>query len=285
LLQSRAFAGTFELQHPGTSVTVPRMPPPRAHGQARRTLKARAAARRRARRIAALIAVSIALFVTFLLTAFGSGSPSPAASTRPAPATRLLPTGQPRPQVVALRGPELRLQLPVDQSRVTAIGYHAAGGGALALEPVGHQANEGLFERVARKLFGGGEHGLKYYELGGEGGPSTAVLDVGAPPDTDVYSPVDGTVVGITPYTLRGETYGARIDIQPTAAPALVVRLTHLRPDPALTVGSSVASAVSKIGTIIDFSSVEKQALARYTQDAGNHVSIELHPPASLALP
>jgi hypothetical protein len=50
-------------------------------------------------------------------------------------------------------------------------------------------------------------------------------------------------------------------------------------------VGSSVASAVSKIGTIIDFSSVEKQALARYTQDAGNHVSIELHPPASLALP
>jgi murein DD-endopeptidase MepM/ murein hydrolase activator NlpD len=285
LLQSRAFSGAFELREPQSSVTVLPMPPPRARGQARRTSKGRAAARRRARRIAALIAVSIALVVTFLLTAFGTGSPAQTVPTRPAPATRLLPTGQPRPQVVAMRGPDLRLLLPIDQSRVTAIGYHAAGGGALALEPVGRQANEGLFARVARKLFGGGEHGLTYYELGGDEGPSTAVLDVGAAPDTDVYSPVDGTVVGITPYTLRGKTYGARIDIQPTAAPALVVRLTHLRPDPALTVGSSVAAAVSKIGTIIDFSAVERQALARYTQDAGNHVSTEIHPAASLALP
>jgi len=284
LLQSRAFSDAFELQEPESSVTVRPMPPPRARGQARRTSKARAAARRRARRIAALIAVSIALVVTFLLTAFGSGSPAPTVLTRPAPATRLLPTGQPRPQPVALRG-DLTLLLPIDQSRVTAIGYHAAGGGALALEPVGRQANEGLLSRVARKLFGGGERGLTYYELGGDEGPSTAVLDVGAAPDTDVYSPVDGTVVGITPYTLRGETYGARIDVQPTAAPALVVRLTHLRPDPALTVGSSVAASVSKIGTIIDFSGVENQALARYTQDAGNHVSTELHPAASLALP
>jgi hypothetical protein len=84
---------------------------------------------------------------------------------------------------------------------------------------------------------------------------------------------------------LRGKEYGARIDVQPTTAPGLVVRLTHLRPDPALTVGSSVAAAISKIGTIIDFSQVEKQALARYTQDSGNHVSAELHPAASLAIP
>ena len=82
------------------------------------------------------------LLVTFALTAFGSGSPAPT-QTRPAPADRLLPAGQPRPQVAALHG-SLRLQLPIDQSRVTAIGYHAAGDGALALDPVGRQANEGL---------------------------------------------------------------------------------------------------------------------------------------------
>jgi murein DD-endopeptidase MepM/ murein hydrolase activator NlpD len=284
LLQIRASAAASELQDRGTSVTVPRMPSPRAPGQARRTSKARAAARRRARRIAGLIAVSIALVVTFLLTAFGSGSSSPTPQTRPASANRFLPAGQPRPQVVALRG-SLRLQLPIDQSRVTAIGYHAAGGGALALEPVGRQANEGLFARMARKLFGGGEHGLTYYQLGGDAGPSTAALDVGAAVGTDVYAPVDGTIVGVTPYTLRGQTYGARIDVQPTSAPALVVRVTHLRPDPALTVGSSVAAGISKIGTLIDFSEVEKQALARYTQDAGNHASFEVHPAASLAIP
>ena len=75
---------------------------------------------------------------------------------------------------------------------------------------------------------------------------------MGAAPGTDVYSPVDGTIVGITPLMLRGKVFGARIDVQPTNEPALVVRLTHLRPDPALTVGSSVAAAISKIGTIID---------------------------------
>jgi hypothetical protein len=259
------------------------MPSPRAPGQARRTSKARASARRRARRIAGLIALSIALLVTFLLTAFGSGSSSPT-QMRPASANRFLPAGQPRPQVVALRG-SLRLQLPIAQSRVTAIGYHGVGGGALSLEPVGKQKNEGLLQRIASKLFGGAERGLSYYMLGGQTGPGTASLDVGASPGTDIYSPVDGTVVGITPLTLRGKTYGARIDIQPTSAPALVVRVTHLRPDPALTVGSSVAASISKIGTLIDFSQVEQQALARYTQDAGNHASVEVHDAATQVTP
>ena len=78
-------------------------------------------------------------------------------------------------------------------------------------------------------------------------------------------------------------TGSSHVPSQPTSAPALVVRVTHLRPDPALTVGSSVAASISKIGTIIDFSQVEQQALARYTQDAGNHVSFEIHPAATLA--
>ena len=114
----------------------------------------------------------------FVLTAFGSGSSTPT-QTRPAPANRFLPAGQPRPQVVALRG-SLRLQLPIAQDRVTAIGYHAVGGGALSLEPVGRQANAGLLTRIARRLFGSGERGLSYYVLGGQEGPSTAALDVGA---------------------------------------------------------------------------------------------------------
>ena len=38
------------------------------------------------------------------------------------------------------------------------------------------------------------------------------------------------------------QPYGVRIDIQPAAAPSLVVSLTHLRPDPGSTVGSTVAA-------------------------------------------
>jgi hypothetical protein len=179
----------------------------------------------------------------------------------------------------------LRLELPIAQNRVTAIAYHASGDGALALEPIGHQGNQGILSRVAQRLFGGGQSGLRYYVLEGGTGPGTAALDVGALPGTDVYSPVDGTIVGITPYVLAGKPYGARIDIQPTADPSLVVSLTHLRPDPSLTVGSSVASTTAKVGTVMNFSGVESQALARFTQDAGNHVAVSIHTAAALASP
>jgi hypothetical protein len=263
---------------------VRRMPRASAHALAARRRRAESVAARRRRRLATLILLAVVALITLLLTAFGSGRSHSMPTTAPAPATRLLPAGPPRPQVVALQG-SLRLQLPVPQSRVTAIGYHATGDGALPLDPVGRQANQGLLTRVARGLFGGSSTGLRYYILGGAGGPATASLDVGAAPGTDVYAPVDGTIVGITPYVLDGKGYGARIDVQPSAIPSLVVSLTHLRPDPSLTVGSSVAATTSKLGTIVDFAPVERQALARYTQDAGNHVAIEIHQAAALSLP
>jgi hypothetical protein len=145
--------------------------------------------------------------------------------------------------------------------------------------------NQGLVGRVARSLFGTNRSGLRYYVLGGGSGPATASLDVGAPPGTDVYSPVDGKIVGITPYVLAGRHLGARVDIQPSGDPSNVVSLTHLRLDPSLTVGSTVSATTSKVGTILDFATIERQALARVTQDSGNHVAIEVHPAATLSLP
>jgi hypothetical protein len=198
--------------------------------------------------------------------------------TLPPPASRLLPTGPPTPMTVALHG-GLRIQLPVAQTRVTALGYHSTADGALVLTPLGRQGNEGVLARLAHKIFGGGHGRFVYYQLnGGE----TDVLDVGAAPGTDVYAPVDGTVTGISDFVLNGKVFGSRIDIQPSAAPSLVVSLTQLSPDPALTVGSTVAASSTKIGRVIDLSGVEKQALARYTQDAGNHVAVELRTAATV---
>ena len=219
-----------------------------------------------------------ALLGTLFMTAFGQGATPQASQALPGPASRLLPVGPPTPLTVAIHS-GLRIQLPVAQSRVTAIGYHSSGDGALSLTPLGHQGNEGVLSRLAHKIFGGGRGGFVYFQLGGG---ETAVLDVGASAGTDVYAPVDGTIVGISDYVLNGRTYGSRIDIQPSAAPSLVVSLTQLTPDPALTVGSAIAASSTKVGRIVDLSGVEKQALARYTQDAGNHVSIELRPAATL---
>ena len=223
------------------------------------------------------------LTITLLLTAFGGGT-AVLQTAAPARAARLVPGGTPKPQVVAIYG-RLRLQLPISQPNVTAVGYHGGAGGALSLQPVGAQVNQGLFARLWHKLVGTSTAGVHWYQLPGGQGSPTSALDVGAEPGTDVYSPVDGTVAGLSDLVLNGKSYGQKLEIQPSGAPSIVVVVSHLAADPALTVGSAVVAGRSKIGSLLDFSSVERQTLARFTQDAGNHVSIEVHPAATLALP
>jgi murein DD-endopeptidase MepM/ murein hydrolase activator NlpD len=228
-----------------------------------------------------LVAVAAVALGTLLVTAFGGGEHPAASVPPPASATRLLPAGPPESRVLARLG-ALNLQLPVNQSRVTAVGYFSAQDGALNLSPVGRQANEGLLPRLVHAVFGGGGGWPHWYLLPGGHGDSTSALDVGAAPGTDVYSPVDGTVVGIGKVILNGKQHGSRIDVQPIEAPSLIVSISHLRPDPSLTVGAMVTAGASKLGTVIDFSRVEVQPLSRYTNDAGNHVLVEVHPSATL---
>ncbi len=81
---------------------------------------------------------------------------------------------------------------------MTALGYQGGSEGSLALDPIGTQANQGLLQRLARTVIGSLERlGPRWYQLPGGLGPSTSALDVGAPSGTDVYSPVDGSVVAI----------------------------------------------------------------------------------------
>jgi hypothetical protein len=265
------------LKAPKPAVSVTSMPRPRSAGDVRR---ARRRAARRVQRVAVLTIVASFAIVVLVLTAFGSTTPS-AQSTTLMP-TRLLLDTEPDAQTVALHG-DLRLQLPVAQSRLTALGYHSLPGGALTLEALGTQGNRGLLRRLGDRIFGRETAGLVYYRLDG-GGPAN-VLDVGAAPGTDVFAPVDGTIAGITPYVVNGKPRGVRVDVEPASAPSLVVSLTRLRADPALTVGMTVAAGRSKIGSVLDLSRVERQSLARYTTDAGNHVSLEVHPAPTLTRP
>jgi hypothetical protein len=252
---------------------------------ARRARRARSSAPR-ARRFAGLVAIACIVVVTTLVTAFGSSRARSDALSVLTPASRLVPASPPRPQIVAVHG-ALRIQLPVAQSSLTAIGYHATGDGAVALQPVGRRGNEGFLSRAFHRVFGGGHSGLVYYQLGGGPGAPTASLDIGAATGTDVYAPIDGTIVGLTKYVVKGRVFGVSLDIQPTSAPSMIVSVSPVRPDPALTVGSSVAASSSKIGSIVDLSGVEQLALARYTRDPGNHVSVSLKasPGTQLALP
>ncbi|MBV8078946.1 MAG: hypothetical protein JO186_01060 [Actinobacteria bacterium] len=260
------------------------MYPPLAPGGAVRLRRRQAVREARRRQLAVLVVIGVVALALLLVTAFG-GSDHPAVRlSAPASATRLLPVGPPKPQVIARVG-SLALQLPVNRVRVTAIGYAGGIEGDLALSPVGGQANEGLLKRLFHAVIGGGGGSPRWYQLAGGAGPSTSALDVGAPPGTDVYAPVDGTVVGIQNVVLNGSVHGQRVDIQPSGAPSLVVSLSQLRADPSLSVGSTVTASASKLGRILDLSKVEKQALAHYTNDAGNHVLVEVHPAATLQVP
>jgi hypothetical protein len=233
---------------------------------------------RRARRFALLTLLAIVLVIALALSAFGGGSRT--LQTLPARELAAARQTKPFPQVLAVHGP-VRLQMPISQNGYTAIGFHSSGDGALALSPLGHQGNEGVLQRLVHRVFGGGGGNPVWYQLDG-GTPS--VLDVGATPGTSVYAPVDGTVVGITPYIVGGHRFGSRVDIQPQSSPSLVVSLTQLRADPSLQVGANVVSGATRLGAVVNLAKVERQALAHYTNDEGNHVSVTLRSAASLVL-
>lgn len=223
--------------------------------------------------------VAVLAVVTLLLTAFGSGTPARApAATATAPAAPAAPTEEARlePEVVATVG-NLQLRLPVAPQEVTAIGFHGASGDALALQPVGRQVNEGLLARLWRRIAGAPKQGSVWYQLSR---PGTEVVDIGAMPGTDVYAPVDGTVAAISDYVIDGKAHGSRVDLRPTEAPAVIVSITHIQPDPSLAVGSPTLAAASKLGTIVDAAAVERQALAEHARANGNNVAIQVHPAA-----
>lgn len=171
--------------------------------------------------------------------------------------------------------------MPVAAGAVTGLGYHAGTGGAIDLKPAGRQANEGILARLWRRVTGTGGDGPVWYQLGG---PGSGAVVVGVEPGTDVYAPVDGTVIGIDDHVLGGKQVGSRIEIRPASAPALVLVITNVRPDPVLSVGSTLERSSSKVGTAVDVAAVEEQALAEHARSKGNNVAISVFP-ASGTLP
>jgi hypothetical protein len=150
------------------------------------------------------------------------------------------------------------------------------------LKPVGPQRNEGLLARLWHRITGAQKTGLAWYQL--SGGP-LRTLDVGAVSGTDVYSPVDGTVVAIRDQVVSGKVVGSEIELRPASAPSLVLSIQNVRSDPALSVGANVAAGSSKLGTVTNISRFERQALSRYAAEGGNNVALQVYPSATLGVP
>jgi hypothetical protein len=229
-----------------------------------------------------LSALGVLGVVTLVLTAFGSGGSGTAVpvlvETTPSAAATAV---RPRPQMLATIG-NLQIQLPVAAASLTAIGFHGSSDGSLSLQPVGRQANEGILARLWRRIAGARRDTPRWYQLEG-GPPGTNMLDVGTAPGTDVYAPVEGSVVAVRKIIVGGKQVGSRIDLRPSKSPSVMVSVMNVRPDPAIAVGTPVLAASSKLGTAANVAAVEKQALAAHAPDGGNNVSIAVYPsPGSL---
>ena len=212
--------------------TVLEMTTPRSRHAAR--LRAnRRRAQARARRFA--LAMVIAAVATLLLTAFDHNA-VPSSSGAPVPAPLPVTSAPPEAQVLATVG-NLRVQSPVARGGVTAVGFHGSVEGALVLQPVGPQANEGLVARLWRKITGSSRTGLAWYQLESvdpaNPGSRRSRRDGRLPP-------VDGTVVAIRDQLVSGRKIGAEIELRPTSAPSLVVTIQNVRPDTGLAVGANV---------------------------------------------
>ena len=112
--------------------------------------------------------------------------------------------------------------MPIRLDRISAIAYHpVAGSRSFSLDPVGRQANANLFDSLWRHVFGDGGGGVRYYVSDG----GTDAVDVGARTSTDVYAPVNGQVVSLSPDVIDGDavSYGVTVAIQPTGNPSVVV--------------------------------------------------------------
>lgn len=277
------------------------------------TTRSRIAARRKARRqrrirlAAAVItaAVVLGLGVPRLVSAAGrlmpkaepaqaAGATKIAAKPSPGPASRPLPPLEPAflGQVVARRPQPtpvfatcggVRLRLPVDMRVVTMLGFHqATSDNARQLTPVvvekpryGSFPIDGFAPVTKRRV---PTHLL--YRTGRSGTPDRA-CDVGAPAGTAVIAPVSGTVTELKHYSLYKVTPDVEVHIQPDGADGLEIVMIHVD-GVSVREGQRVEAGLTRIGRVRRLSNIlTTMQLSYYTQEAGDHVHVQVNVPSS----
>lgn len=199
------------------------------------------------------------LVVLVLWVGIGRQS-GPAGTTDENPVPALGPGARPPDVPIAAAG-QVQLRLPVDPGRVTAVAFHPVDDPAvLNLRPTGP---------------------LRWHEIPPDSrrGAPRGGVDVGAAAGTVVYSPVDGIVLAVVPFYIRGRQVGYQYVIRPSNALGVAVMVTHVEPmldGKPLSVGARVQAGRTELGQVPDMSDVVTQEISQFTADAGNHVAIEV---------
>lgn len=164
---------------------------------------------------------------------------------------------------------------PIRPSALTGLGYHPEGESLVEMEPRG----DNLSGNPLLALIPGGStpERLRYHVMDSAGreGSRTGALDIGAPTETSVYSPVTGSITSIRPDPAVGNAN--IVEIQPSDNPDLRVTVSLIQSDPdSAGVRSPVTAGETKLGLVADSAQVLDPQLAEYTGDAGNHVTVSV---------
>jgi hypothetical protein len=167
------------------------------------------------------------------------------------------------------------LLLPVAAGDVTIIAYQAVSDDrAIALTPIGEQANSNALVRFFRGIFSS-DPTVRYYLLkGAEGEPTTSVL-VGAPPGSPVKAPISGVVTGVKEYMLYGKYTDVQIDIRPEKSSGTTISLLFIS-DPVVSIGEVVTAGKTQLGKVRGCPEELGETLAFYTHDSGSHVHLQV---------
>jgi len=194
-------------------------------------------------------------------------------SGNPSPSAPVAATGEGRPAFARLD--DRNLLLPVAAQDATIIAYQPVSDErAVALSPIGDQANTNSVVRFFRSIFAG-EPSVRYYLLDGKGGAQTSSVLIGAQPGSPVTSPVSGLVTGVKEYKLYGKYDDVQIDIRPEELSGTTISLLFIS-DPVVSIGEVVTAGKTQLGKVRESPPELGASLAQYTHDSGSHVYLQV---------
>lgn len=189
------------------------------------------------------------------------------------PSAPVAATGQEKPPFARMG--DRNLLLPVSAGDATIIAYQAVSDErALALTPLGEQANANAVVRFFRGIFSS-DPAVRYYILHGTGGHETASVMVGAPVGSAVYAPITGVVTTVKEYLLYGKYTDVQIGIRPEKTSGLTVTMLFIN-DPVVSIGDIVTAGKTRLGTVRDCPEELAAGLSEYTHEAGAHVYLQV---------
>jgi hypothetical protein len=231
--------------------------------------------RRRRIRLAVGFTIFCLVIAGVLIAAFASGTTEQVSAQKllvddgPASSAAVAATGEARP--VFARLGDRNIVLPVAAGDATIIAYQPVSDErAVALNPIGEQANSSGIVRFFRGILSG-DAPVRYYMLDGDGGEATSSVLVGAASGSPVTAPVSGVVTGVKQYKLYGKYDDVQVDIRPEGMSGTTVSIMFLS-DVSVSIGEVLSAGKTELGKVRACPADLGSVLSPYTHDSGDHV-------------